>query len=270
VDPLARTALLVAAARAEETRRDDRLFEDPFAEALAGPEGFAVLEEIAAFGGRIAPVMELRTRWFDERLAAATGEGGVRQVVVLAAGVDARAWRVAWPQGARLFELERAPLLAHKAEKLAGVAPRCDRRAVAVDLADDWPAALAAAGHDARAPTAWLIEGLLVYLDEPAARALFARVDVASSAGSVALWDVPGRSLLDSPWMVAQLAEMEKMGCPWRFATDDPEGLMAAIGWRAEAIEPAVFGTRFGRWPFPVAPRHVQNVPRSYFVEATK
>jgi methyltransferase (TIGR00027 family) len=278
MDPLARTALWVAAARAEETKRADRLFEDPFAAQLAGPEGYAALEHAATVGGGVAPVIEIRTHWFDERLAAAVavaaaagaGERAIRQVVLLAAGVDARAYRTAWPEGTRLFEVDREWVLAYKAQKLAGVAPRCDRRAVVVDLADDWPAALVAAGLDVRAPTAWLMEGLLVYLDDESVEKLFARVDATSSPGSVLFCDITGRSLLESPWMKLPIEDMERMGAPWRFGTDDPEGMLAAIGWEANVTEPAVVGARFGRWPFPVVARDVKGVPRSYLVEGRK
>jgi methyltransferase (TIGR00027 family) len=270
MDPLARTALWVAAARAEETKRADRLFEDPFAASLAGPEGYAALEHAATVGGNTVPVIEIRTRWLDERLAEVAGERGVRQVVVLAAGVDARAYRTAWPHGTRMFEVDREWMLAYKAEKLAGVAPKCDRRAVAVDLAGDWPAALVAAGFDAGGPTAWLIEGLLIYLDDEGVQTILARVDALSSPGSVLLCDIAGRSLLESPWMKLPLEDMEKMGAPWRFGTDDPEGMLGALGWKADVTEPAVVGARFGRWPFPVVPRGVAGVPRSYLVEATK
>src|SRR5690348_16297583 len=103
MDPVALTGLLVAALRAEEAQRPDRLFDDPFAAALTGDEGRALLQryrDSAAMG--TVPIIEVRTRWYDDALGRAFASG-FEQYVMLAAGMDARAYRLSWPAGARLF-----------------------------------------------------------------------------------------------------------------------------------------------------------------------
>ena len=101
----------------------------------------------------------------------------------------------------------------------------CRRVAVGIDLADDWPAALAAAGFDAAAPSVWLIEGLLQYLDETAVQVLFERVDALFGAGFPPAVDVVGKALLESPLMAPLLQSMAENGAPWLFGTDAPGDL---------------------------------------------
>jgi methyltransferase (TIGR00027 family) len=269
MNPVAITSLLVAAMRAEESQRSDRLFEDPFAEALAGDDGRAVLRAYRDAVGPSIPIIEVRTRWYDEGLTRAAA-AGIAQVVILAAGMDARAYRLDWPAGTRVFEIDQPEVVAHKARILAGRAPRSARVALAADLAADWPAMLHTAGFDAAAPSAWLAEGLLQYLDAGTVEAIFARVSALAAPGSVFLYDVVGRSLLDSPLLARTLRMMSELGAPWIYGTDDPTGLVTRHGWEAAAIDPGEVGSRWGRWPFPTAPAGVPGVPRGYLVEARK
>jgi len=265
MNPVAITGLLVAAIRAEESRRPDRLFEDPHAEALAGPEGRAALARYRAASPVSVPIIEVRTRFYDEALARAAASG-IRQVVILAAGMDARAYRLAWAPGTRLFEIDQPEVIAHKARVLGELAPRCERRALGQSLLDDWPAALAAAGFDARERSAWLVEGLLQYLTPAAASAVLERVDQLSAPGSVALYDIIGRRLLESPFIAPTLAMMRQLGAPWIFGSDEPAGLLPR--WRAVLTDPAVIGNAWGRWPFPAAPAAARDAPRGHLVEA--
>jgi methyltransferase (TIGR00027 family) len=269
-DPVATTALLVAAIRAEESERSDRLFADPFARDLAGEEGLATLAlyRASAVNGTV-PIIEVRTRYFDEALLRACAKG-LRQVAVLAAGMDARAYRLAWPEGVRLFEIDQREIIDAKARTLATAKPTCARVAVAANLAEDWPTLIEAQGFDRGMPTVWLVEGLLQYLDSSAVDSLLARLDALSSSGSVLICDIPGQSLLDSPALAPTLRMMRELGAPWRFGTDEPTALVTGRGWNATATEPAVIGNAWGRWPFPAAPPGVPGVPRSYFLEATK
>lgn len=265
MDAVAVTGLLVAALRAEESKRADRLFDDPFAEALAGDAGRAVLERYRAIGPSI-PIIEVRTRWYDESLLA-TAASGVRQVVLLAAGMDARAYRLPWPDGTRVFEVDQAEVIAAKGRALADAAPRCERVAIGTDLAGDWSAALEARGFDRSARTVWLVEGLLQYLDAAVVGRLFARLDALSAPGSAVFYDVVGRSLLDAPFFAPTLAVMRELGAPWIFGTDDPAALLPA--WTVTPIDPAVVGNAWKRWPFPAAPA-APGAPRGYLLAATK
>ena len=161
------TGLTVAAIRAFETARPDRLFADPLAATFAEAGG---LDPDSAPGGRRGVALRVwvvaRTLFLDDLLAEA-GQQGCRQVVLLGAGFDARAYRLPWPPGTRCFEVDTPDVLGPKDQVLAAehAVPGCERLVVPCDLRDDWPAALRAAGLDPARPTAWIAEGLLVYLD---------------------------------------------------------------------------------------------------------
>lgn len=195
------TAVMVAAARAAETRRPDALIRDPYAEMLIAEAGDGVWglmldddfiarvtasdPEVAAMFENMKSYQAVRTRFFDAFFGEAL-DAGVRQIVILASGLDSRAFRLSWPAGTTVFEIDQPKVLEYKAATLAehGVEPTADRRAVAVDLRQDWPAALTGAGFDPAQPTAWLAEGLLMYLPADAQDRLFAQVTELSAPGS--------------------------------------------------------------------------------------
>jgi methyltransferase (TIGR00027 family) len=161
-------------------------------------------------------------------------------------------------------------MISAKAQLLDGENPLCRRVPVAVDLADDWPAAMRTAGLNATAPTVWLLEGLLQYLDENAVDTLFDRIDALSASGSVLLYEVVGQSLLESASMAPVLESMARNGSPWLFGTDEPEQLAVRRGWSATVTDIAEVGNRYDRWFEPAIPMNVAGVPRGYFVRATK
>ncbi|OBI30884.1 class I SAM-dependent methyltransferase [Mycobacterium sp. E2238] len=181
------TALGVAASRAAETAGSNPLIRDEFARVLvssAGPAWARLTDpELAWLDGdeqgrrahRIGiDYQAVRTHFFDEYFADAV-KAGIRQVVILAAGLDSRAYRLDWRAGTAVYEIDQPKVLEYKTEILQqhGAAPAASRRPVPVDLRDDWPAALAAAGFDRTQPTAWLAEGLLPYLPSDAQDRLF-------------------------------------------------------------------------------------------------
>jgi methyltransferase (TIGR00027 family) len=267
-EAVASTGLLVAAIRARESARDDRLFTDPFAEKLAGDTGRRLLEAaIAEAGDRSTAQIVVRTRFLDEALLRATNRA--KQFVILAAGMDARAYRLDWPADTTVFELDQPAVIAAKARILADDPPRCHRVPIGVDLADDWPSALRAAGFEPQTPTVWLIEGLLQYLEETAVRALFERIDSLSAPASVLLYDVVGKTLLESPMMAPLLQSMAERGSPWLFGTDEPGELAERHGWTAVVTDIAEPGNKWKRWFAQATPMGVPDVPRGYFVEAT-
>ncbi|CRZ16699.1 SAM-dependent methyltransferase [Mycolicibacterium neworleansense] len=266
---VADTGTLVAAIRAEETRRPDRLFSDPFAEKLAGQHGRRLLAEaVAASGDKSTLQIVVRTRFWDEALLRAVPP--VRQVVILAAGLDARAYRLPWPEDTTVFELDQPAVVTAKAETLAGDAPRCRRVAVGVDLTQDWTDTLRSNGFDSTQPSVWLMEGLLQYLDEAAVHTLFERVDALSVPGSVLLYDIVGKALLDSVMLAAVREQMSRNGAPWLFGTDAPAQLCERLGWSAVVTDVAEPGNQWNRWFAPAVPLEVPGVPRGYFVTATK
>jgi methyltransferase (TIGR00027 family) len=213
-----------------------------------------------------APIV-VHTRRYDEALLRVSG---ISQAVILAAGMDARSYRLPWREGATVFEVDQPRVIAMKDERLAGEQPRCRRVAVGVDLAEVWPKVLVSQGFDSATRTAWLIEGLLQYLEAAAVERLFARVDTLSAPGSVLLYDVVGTALLEAPFSAATLAYMEKLGAPWVFSSDAPAALVEGRGWTATVTDMAVPGHKWKRWPHPPVPAEVPNAPRGYFLEAIK
>jgi methyltransferase (TIGR00027 family) len=196
------TAVMVAAARAVETEQPDALISDPYAkllvtsagagvlwEALLDPEIAAKVEnldaESAAHIQHMRGYQAVRTHFFDTYFNEAVNDG-IRQVVILASGLDSRAYRLDWPAGTTVYEIDQPQVLAYKSTTLAenGVTPSADRREVAIDLRQDWPAALRAAGFDPAARTAWLAEGLLMYLPADAQDRLFTQIGELSAPGS--------------------------------------------------------------------------------------
>jgi methyltransferase (TIGR00027 family) len=279
-DPISLTARLTAAARARESRRPDRLFDDPYAAALAGPEGIAFMERTEEAGRQPGapatpdgnPYIAIRTRYFDDFFVEELAAGAPLQAVLVAAGLDSRAYRLPWPEGTRLFELDRPEVLRAKQEVLDGMGarPRCDRRGVGVDLLADWAGPLTAAGFDPARRSLWLIEGLFPYLDPEAAELVVARAAALATAGSRLRADIVGRSFLESPFTRSYLQAMERAGAPWRFGTDEPEAFFAAHGWSATVALPGEPAVSFGRWPYGVFPRDAPDLPKIYLVTATR
>lgn len=190
------TALRVAAARALEADKPDPAATDPFAKLFcraAGGDWAAVIAGnlpdhpllTADFGEHFVNYQGARTRYFDDYFRRAA-EAGVRQVVILAAGLDSRAFRLAWPDKTTIFELDQPQVLAFKSYVLSqrGIRPTAERREVAVDLREDWPQALRDAGFDPAQPSAWIAEGLLVYLPAVAQQQLFSGIDDLAAPGS--------------------------------------------------------------------------------------
>jgi methyltransferase (TIGR00027 family) len=260
------TAILVAGARAAESARPDRLFDDPYAHwfvddaSATSPEVARAIEQASADETvrRVRyDAVAVRTRFCDDYLLAAA-RAGCRQVVLLAAGLDARAFRLPWPDDVRVYELDTREVLAFKDRILAGrgAVPRCLRRTVAVDLRHDWGSALREAGFDPAQPTAWLVEGLLMYLDEPERDRLLDRIGAHSPAGSrLALDHAPG--FVSAP-SVTSPADPSGREAAARFAAlaaaaardpslTAPEDWLAAHGWRATVDEPAAAFVRYGR-----------------------
>lgn len=184
---VSRTAVGVAHIRARESARGDGLFDDPLAAVFAAALGDepAPAEEMSPQRRAIAFQVIVRTRFYDDYLLAAAA-AGIRQVVVLAAGLDARAFRLPWPEHTRLFELDLPAMVDAKERVLrtTQAIPNCERIVVAADLSREWLSALEGAGWDAARPTAWLAEGLLVYLEQPVAESVLDHVTQASAAGS--------------------------------------------------------------------------------------
>ncbi|OBH44728.1 class I SAM-dependent methyltransferase [Mycobacterium mantenii] len=190
------TATMVAASRAVASQGPNPLLDDPFADPLVRAVGLAPFVRI--LDGEVdfdddpllnrktrTEQMAVRTRFFDDFFVGATKDG-VRQAVILASGLDTRAYRLQWPAGTVVYEIDQPQVIEFKTNTLAdlGAAPTAERRTVAIDLREDWPAALRESGFDTTQPTAWSAEGLLPYLPPEAQDRLFDNIASLSAPGS--------------------------------------------------------------------------------------
>jgi methyltransferase (TIGR00027 family) len=222
------TALGVASARAAETESENPLISDPYARVFldaagdgvwnwhAGPQLPAELIELEpdlpVQMQAMVGYMASRTAFFDTFFLNAT-QAGIRQVVILAVGLDSRSWRLPWPDGTTVYELDQTKVLDFKASTLRehGTEPACNRVPVAVDLRHDWPTALQQAGFDASAPSAWSAEGLMPYLPAAAQELLFDRVQGLTAPGSRVAVEALGPSFLDPEARAKRRARMDRV-----------------------------------------------------------
>jgi methyltransferase (TIGR00027 family) len=246
------TATLVATARALATRAG--LINDPFAEPLVRAVGKDFFSQVAS-GERaiselgdhngfalLTDLFAVRTRFFDNVLADA-GRAGIRQAVILASGLDARPYRLWWPAGTTVYEIDQPGVIEFKTQTLRGLAatPTADRRAAGIDLRREWPEALRRLGFDATKPTVWIAEGLFIGFLTPVTQdRLLDRVTRLSAAGSrLAVDYLPSRSVAFSS-LEHGLAERWR---PFGFEGDmteltyldeyhDAAESLAALGWK--------------------------------------
>ncbi|MGL6236132.1 MAG: class I SAM-dependent methyltransferase [Segniliparus sp.] len=279
------TALMVATGRALETRRPQPLASDPFAEIFvrAAGDGFwakALDGEVrldslpqSQFSDRIRDHMAVRTRFFDDFFAEAASEG-VRQIVILAAGLDSRAWRLDWPDGTAVYELDQPQVLDFKTRTLAGHEPKARYAPISVDLRDDWPAALAGAGFDAARPTAWLAEGLLAYLPARTQDLLFERIAALSAPGSRVGVNtrIGGSYAAERPvWqkareeLAAQGLDLNMQDLIYSEDRDDPADWLAARGWQTSSHTDEELLDQAGR-PHPAGDE--DQLPRIQYIRA--
>ncbi|MFC0105752.1 SAM-dependent methyltransferase [Kibdelosporangium aridum] len=286
-DAVARTSLLTTALRTKETARPDRLYGDPYAELLTGDVGMALLDEVAgitdpnhatvsADGHKLPNTYDfnaIRTRFLDEWLIDGLAGGRFDQVVIAAAGMDTRAYRLAWPVDVHVFELDRAAVLDFKDDRLAGhdLAAGVKRHPVRADLVrDDWWGALTEAGFDAVRPAMWLFEGLFYYIAESDTRKVLARLGDLCPPGSLIACDLVNEVTLQAPSTELLRDVFVRWGSPWVFGRDEPETFFAAYGFEVVALQPGEPGAHFGRWQDEVVPRVVPDVPRAFYVHGRR
>jgi methyltransferase (TIGR00027 family) len=253
---VSKTAIGVALIRARESGRPDRLFNDPFASQFVAAAPDYLAERVRAgrgpardeMGAYLAKHIAVRTRFYDTYLLQAAQQG-CRQIVLLAAGLDARAYRLDFPAGVRLFELDLPPVLAFKQRVLGDAAPTCERITVPVDLSTNWRDPLLQAGFAPAAPTAWLIEGLLVYLTREQAKTLLETVDGLSAPGSQVCFEQslvtrdPGA--LDRFREAGQLTDLIAM---WKGGLGEDAGpFLHRFGWDTRGHDRKAVAESYGR-----------------------
>ncbi|MGA8544077.1 MAG: SAM-dependent methyltransferase [Mycobacterium sp.] len=279
------TALGVAMARAAESDCDCPLFTDPYAQLFIDTAREHGWEPTASMNARVRIVggyAAARTKWFDEFFIAA-GANGIDQAVILAAGLDARAWRLPWVDGSVVYEIDQSQVLAFKTEVLAkhGAEPSATYRAVPIDLRADWPTALREAGFDPSTPTAWSAEGLLPYLPAAGQDLLFERVTELSSDGSRIAVEAVNPSTFNEEYLEHRREHLrrvlEEAGQSSEADVPDTADLwfieertdltpwLTERGWSVSAIEALKLMERYDRIP---EGELADLAPRSVFIEA--
>jgi methyltransferase (TIGR00027 family) len=280
------TALGVAMARAEETAGECPLVIDPYAQLFldaAAERGWQrppsyMVERIRSISAYAAS----RTKWFDEFFIAA-GASGIKQAVILAAGLDARAWRLPWVDGSVVYEIDQPKVLAFKAQTLRAhdAQPAARYVQVPADLRQDWPKALRDAGFDASEPTAWAAEGLLPYLPADAQDLLFERIHQHSARDSRIGVESFGAGFFDSDYLASRREKMRQLREEAGASDDDGipdtqdlwfiEERTDVVDWLTEhcwdvtSVEAADLMTRYGR----CKPGEVDDAsPPTVFVDA--
>lgn len=258
------TALVVAAGRSMESHRPDPLVVDPFAESLVRsaqapiplptrlPETEQSSPEMAGMWQGVADYMGVRTRFFD-RFFQRAAQTGVSQAVILASGLDTRAFRLDWPEGFRLFELDQPEVLRYKDDVLdrEAAGARCARHAIGQDLRGDWAGALQQAGFDEGRPTAWLAEGLLPYLPPDAEEALLDRIHALSAPGSqVTMEHSSGMSSVLASQAISEASAVLDIDMHQLIHDDDrpaPDAALASRGWSVTVDPIGDVASRSGR-----------------------
>ncbi|MDA4109247.1 class I SAM-dependent methyltransferase [Mycolicibacterium holsaticum] len=246
------TATSVAAQRALASRAPDPLIEDPYADALVKAVGLEHCIRIADGDlpvddplldrQRMCEQIAVRTRYFDDFFLSAAS-AGIRQAVILAAGLDTRAYRLPWPSDTVVFEVDQPQVIEFKSTVLEwlGAALPAERRTVAVDLRDDWPSALRDKGFDTEAPTAWIAEGLLIYLPPEAQDRLFDHITALSAPGSRLATEHMDIAGLSDKWAQKLSERSRRMGSPINLTDlfyagerNSARDYLGSKGWRVD------------------------------------
>jgi methyltransferase (TIGR00027 family) len=247
------TATAVASSRAMASQGPNPLLDDPWADPLVRAVGIDTFIKLidGEIGRTEDPVLNrqamneqitVRTRYFDDFFLQATGSG-IQQAVILASGLDTRAYRLPWPAGTVVYEIDQPEVIEFKTRTLAGLGaePTAERRTIAIDLRDDWPSALAAAGFDAGKPSAWSAEGLLVYLPPEAQDRLFDNIATLSAPGSRIATEHMDLSEIPSDWAERLTERSRRIGSNINLAElfytgdrNNASEYLAAHGWQVD------------------------------------
>lgn len=252
------SARSMAAVRAIETQKPDGLFKDPLAAILAGDDIIAeVAPKVQQDEDVGEPNVTVRTRVFDDFLISEADQ--IRQVVILGAGMDARAYRLPWHPETHIYELDCTEVIQYKEAILEGVPTKCHRDSIATDIRNSWSDLLVDKGYRVEILSVWLMEGLLYYLDETEVHKLLKTITKLSTPGSWILADLMNSFLLSQ--------NTEGLSQYWKYACEEPEKLLFAYNWEASVIQAGDEGANFGRFTYQYPPRNIPG-PHYFFVKA--
>lgn len=255
------TARSMAAARALESRREDALFYDPLAEKLAGAEAIEkampIVEKNIKEG---SPYPQVRTRFLDDFLLAhATG---IRQVVLLGAGLDTRAFRMGLAPDTHVYEIDQQDIFDYKNSVLENDQPSCFRHTIVGDVSQPgWSDCLIEEGFQKEDPSIWIAEGFLYYLAEPEVKTLMQVIQELTPVGSAFACDVINDAVCNGK---------DGWSKYWQWGCDEPEDFFGQYGWQAKAVQPGEEGAFFGRYTFPIPLREDKDKIHIFFVTTVK
>ncbi|GAA6620218.1 SAM-dependent methyltransferase [Scytonema sp. NUACC26] len=260
-DSVSLTSRIMAALRAIETQRPDRLFEDPLAAVLAGDDMIAeVIRTAKEYENRGTPFVATRTRFFDDFLMSVAHQ--TSQVVILGAGMDTRAFRLSWHPDTHLYEVDRPEVLQFKESLLENSQALCHRHSLSIDLKQPWSELLIAQGFQIDIPSAWLVEGVFYYLSDNEVHDLLKTITHLSAPTSYL-----GADLINTKSILQSNDGLSKH---WRYGCEEPETLFATYGWKASVVQPGDEQAHFGRYTYKFPPRDVPDVARVFFATALK
>lgn len=251
------SARLMAALRAKESARKDRLFFDPFALQLAGKDALAFADTQSH--PRDIHYLAIRTKLFDDFFREEMSR--ISQVVLLAAGMDTRAYRLSWPEKTRLYELDFSGILEYKEKIIGRIAPNCQRVAIAADLTQPWTHLLLEQGYQRDRPSIWLLEGLLMYLKPAQCDRLMQDIFHLTAPGSQLGLDLIDRQTLERDF---------KNNGYFQFGIDNPEEFLTKHGWTAKILDPAHPEVHCGRLESLFHLGKTPNTARAFLVKARK
>ncbi|MCW6036597.1 SAM-dependent methyltransferase [Spirulina subsalsa FACHB-351] len=249
------TARMMAAIRALEQQQTNPLFQDLLAEQLAGEEALVAIQE--RLTSKDLAYVAIRTHYFDQFLT----QHPAPQVVILASGLDTRAYRLPWPKNTVLFELDHEGVLAYKTAQLQDQTPACELHLLGMDLTQShWGEALQAKGYNPTIPSVWLVEGLLMYLEEEQVRAILKQIAALTTRQSYLGLDLINQvSVNYAPYQGY-----------FRSGWDEPEVLLAEYGWQGKVSQPGEPDTHPERYPWTFPPRDQPNVERVFLIQCER
>lgn len=259
LNAVSRSSLIAAAARAIETENPDGLFKDPLAANLAGEDTISEARpNVQKFEDRGTPIAIVRTRYFDDFLQSKTDL--IRQVVILGAGMDTRAFRLPWPSDTHLFEIDTPEVIEYKESVLRSTSSLCHRHSIAVDLKEIATDSLVDQGFQVDFPTIWLMEGSIYYLDETNVHRLLKIITDLSTPGSYFCADFINSFFIDR--------DSEEFSQHWKFGCDEPESLLSAYNWSASVVQASDEDANYGRFTYKLPARDVKDAPHYFFAQA--
>jgi methyltransferase (TIGR00027 family) len=275
--PMMRLALVAAANRACETEVGRPLYRDPYARALAGEEGRALLRALFSvtgpgYGTGPNPYMSVKTKFFDDALQSVVNDSAIRQVVIMNAGLDTRSFRLAWPFDVDVFEVDRSEVFEHKEPVLTRLGARvsCRRHVVSADLMGQWTRALVRRGFDSSQPAAFFIDRIECF-DAAVVNHLVDEVTALSKESSWIGFAVTTDEARRSSFLRPFLRKLEELDLPvWRFGLDEPEAWLAKRGWTATSVIAGAPEAHYGRWPLRYIPRETPAIARTFFTVGWK